>query len=174
MPELVDYVDADDRHVRTGPRGGAHARGLLYRVAATLLTDPPGRVLVYRRPEGVPVLPGHHDVLVGGSVQAGERPAQAAARELAEEFGLRPEETDGPHELWRERVEGPAGPCWLTVHHARVTEGALHRDPGEIAWHGFLPLERLLGDARPRPFNGVGLRALRRFADTEQDPLERP
>ncbi|MDJ1137323.1 NUDIX domain-containing protein [Streptomyces iconiensis] len=180
MPELVDYVDAADRHVRTGPRGGAHTEGLLYRVAATLLTDPYGRVLVYRRPEDSSVLPGHHDVLVGGSVRAGETPAQAAARELAEEFGpgaaecgQRAEDGGRPHVMWRERVEGPAGPCWLTVHHARVTEDALRPDPEEIAWHGFLPPEQLLDGAHPRPFNRVGLRALRRLADAPQNPLAR-
>ncbi|GEB52038.1 NUDIX domain-containing protein [Streptomyces cacaoi] len=156
--EQVDYVDAEDRPVRTGPRGGARAIGLHHRVAATVLTDPAGRVLVHRRPAHAPVLPGHHDVLVGGCVRAGESYRAAAARELAEELGVG---TGGPppRELWRERLDGPNGPCWLAVHHLRLGPGGPPQaDPAEIAWHGFVPYARLVRGNGPAAGEAGGVR----------------
>ncbi|MDT3398246.1 NUDIX domain-containing protein [Streptomyces sp. B1866] len=156
--EWVDYVDVDDRPVGRGPRGGAAARGLYYRVAATVLTDAAGRVLVYRRPAAAPVLPGHFDVLVGGSVRAGESYLDAAVRELSEELGVACE----PREVWRTRAGSPVGPCWLAVHHARC-DRAGRPDPREVAWHGFVPVRRVL-DGAFQPFDDVGRRALARLA----------
>lgn len=154
-PEIIDYVDSDDRFVRSGPRNGAEAAGLYYRVAATIVHTADGRVLVYRRPAWATVFPGHHDVLVGGGVRAGESYEQAAARELAEEFGLR----TTVREVWRVRHDSPVGPCHLTVHLA-VLDAALHPDPTEIAQHALLPIPQVLSDP-PRPFVPAGLRALR-------------
>ncbi|WP_231905171.1 MULTISPECIES: NUDIX domain-containing protein [Streptomycetaceae] len=154
-PETVDYVDVRDRPVRRGPRGRAARYGLHYRVAATVCTDPLGRVLVYRRPADAAVLPGHHDVLIGGSVRAGESYLAAAARELAEELGVRPP----LREIYRSRQTAGPGPCWLTVHHATVT-GPLRPDPREIAWCDWVPA----GAAGSlRPFVPAGRTAVTRL-----------
>ncbi|GAA0700595.1 NUDIX hydrolase YfcD [Kitasatospora atroaurantiaca] len=155
--ETVDYVDADDRPVTRGPRGLAARLGLYYRVSATVCTDRGGRVLVYRRPSRAAVFPGHYDVLVGGSVRAGETYAQAAARELAEELGIRPT----LREIFRTRHASPAGPCWLTVHQAEAGE-PLQTDPREIAWCSFLAPELALAGAL-QPFVPAGRQALDRL-----------
>lgn len=156
----MDLVDYADRRVSTGVRGLRPAGGLLHRIAATIVHDGRGSVLVYRRPAHTRVLPAHHDVLVGGSVLAGESYRAAAARELAEEFNVAAE----PHEAWRERRSSPDGPCWLAVHHWRLPAGtrlvALAR---EVAWYALVPLPDLLARP-PQPFNPTGREALERIA----------
>ncbi|MFF6778711.1 NUDIX domain-containing protein [Streptomyces sp. NPDC012637] len=156
----MDHVDRADRPVSTGLRGLAPAGGLLHRITATVVHDGHGRVLVYRRPASARVLPGHHDVLVGGSVRSGETYRDAAVRELAEEFAL----TALPYEAWRERRSSPDGPCWLAVHHWRLPAGArLVALEAEVAWHALVPLDDLLGRP-PQPFNPTGGEALERLA----------
>lgn len=161
--ELVDYVDADDRPVARGPRGRAVDQGLYYRVAATVCGDRYGRVLVYRRPQWAPLFPGHHDVLVGGSVRAGESYLQAAVRELEEEIGV----TATPREIFRSRQTSPAGPCWLTVHLAGF-DSSLRVDRREIAWCAFLPPERVL-DGTLHPFVPAGRAVLERLTPLLRD-----
>ncbi|MFM9615062.1 NUDIX domain-containing protein [Streptomyces niveiscabiei] len=158
--ELVDLVDDADRPLSTGIRGHRAPDGLLHRIAATVVDDGHGRVLVYRRPAHARILPGHHDVLVGGSVRAGESYLDAAVRELAEEFAVAAD----PYEVWRERHDSPDGPCWLAVHHGRLPAGArLTPLAGEVAWHALIPLTDLL-TRPPQPFNPTGLAVLERIA----------
>jgi 8-oxo-dGTP pyrophosphatase MutT (NUDIX family) len=148
-PEIIDYVDSDDRFVRSGPRNGAAAAGLYYRVAATIVRTADGRVLVYRRPPWATVFPGHHDVLIGGGVRAGESYEQAASRELAEEFGLRA----AVREVRRVRHDSPVGPCHLAVHLA-VFDSALRPDLTEIAQHALLPVSQVLLTGIAAPDHG--------------------
>ncbi|MEO3977778.1 NUDIX hydrolase [Streptomyces sp. CAU 1734] len=155
--ETIDYVDAEDRFVCRGPRGGAGAAGLHYRIAATIVLDGTGRVLVYRRPARATVHPGCHDVLVGGGVRAGESYRRAAERELAEETGLRVP----VREVLRSRRDSPLGPCHLRVHLA-LLDGPVRAAPDEIAQHLLLPLAEVLTDP-PQPFIPAGLESLRRL-----------
>lgn len=164
--EWIDYVDLDDGVVTRGLRGGAAAAGLAHRVAATICRDAEGRCLVYRRPAAATVYPGHHDVLVGGSVRAGEGYLAAAKRELHEELGVRAE----PAELSRSLVDDPSGPCFLAVHHTVLT-GVLRPNPTEIAWWAFVPLEDLVA-GNVSPMVPAGREALRRL--TTQEPPARP
>ncbi|MEU8761542.1 NUDIX domain-containing protein [Streptomyces sp. NPDC048659] len=157
--ETVDYVDADDRPVTRGPRGGAAALGLHYRVAATVCVAADGRLLVYRRPVRAAVYPGHHDILVGGCPRAGESYESAAARELREELGL----SAAPRPVLREPRPSPVGPCWLAVHVAEVT-APRETDPREVADHFFAHPRDLL-DHPPTPFVPEGRRILTRLLD---------
>ncbi|MEV0618774.1 NUDIX domain-containing protein [Nonomuraea sp. NPDC050404] len=155
--ELIDYVDTDDRIVRRGPRGQSGVAGLHYRVAATIVLAAPRHVLVYRRPATATVFAGHHDVLIGGSVRAGETYRQAARRELAEEFGLHAE----PVERLRLTRSSPVGPCHLAVHTADLVPPLLP-NPAEIAHHALWPVTGFLA-APPHPVVPVGLAVLRRL-----------
>lgn len=69
-------------------------------LATVLLVDPRGWVLMQERDEHAPVAPGLWG-MVGGHVEPGETPREAAYRELAEETGLR--WTSGLR-LWRREV----------------------------------------------------------------------
>ena len=57
-------------------------------VAAGILVSPPGQVLLCSRPEGKPY-PGYWE-FPGGKIEPGESAAEALARELMEEIGIRP------------------------------------------------------------------------------------
>ncbi|QFZ18636.1 NUDIX domain-containing protein [Saccharothrix syringae] len=164
--EMIDFVDADDRVVGRGQRGGARDAGLHYRVAATVVLSA-DRVLVYRRPGTAGVYPGHHDVLVGGTVRSGESYRQAAERELAEEFGIRPV----LREAVRERRESPIGPCHLAVYLAEA-RGRLRPDPAEVDHHELLSVAEVLARP-PRPFVAVGLAVLRRLFREHPDAFRR-
>lgn len=90
MPdELIDICD--DSNNLTGVRkmkSEAHRDGLWHRAAHIWLYNSKGEVLLQLRAKGKQLYPGTWDVSAAGHVGAGDDPAAAAARELAEELGL--------------------------------------------------------------------------------------
>ncbi|MEH6375876.1 NUDIX domain-containing protein [Streptomyces sp. KLMMK] len=140
MSELVERVDEQDRVVGVVDRGEAIRRKWLHRVATVVCRDAEGRVLVHRRPGHVSRFPGQYNWLLGGAVSAGETYEDAAARELAEELGVR-----APVRLvFKFLCSGVISPYWLGVHEAVIAEGVAP-DRSEIAWHDWLP-EAVLGE----------------------------
>ncbi|MGH8970008.1 MAG: NUDIX domain-containing protein, partial [Actinomycetes bacterium] len=87
--ELVSIVDELGRVVGSAPRWVMRRDNLPHIVVAVLVRDPAGRVYVHRRTDTKDVFPGMHDAFVAGCVLFGESPEPAAARELAEELGVR-------------------------------------------------------------------------------------
>lgn len=85
-------VDVTDRRGNpTGqrlPLGQVWQRGLWHRAVQVVVYTPAGQVLVQQRSRGNYVYAGQLDISLAGGVQAGETPAQAAARETAEELGI--------------------------------------------------------------------------------------
>lgn len=159
MSELVERVDEFDRVVGVVERREAIERKWLHRVAVTVCRDTAGRVLVHRRPEGVSRFPGQYDWLVGGAVEVGESYAEAAARELVEELGVRAPVRHVVTFLCR----GVISPYWLAVHEA-VVVGDLAPDPGEVAWWRWLTEEELRRAVRRWEFVADGVVALERYA----------
>lgn len=81
------------------------------RAARVLLVDAAGRVLLFHAFD--PARPGFRYWLTpGGGLRADEQPAEGAARELAEETGLRltPAALGAP--VWRETIEFPYDGVW--------------------------------------------------------------
>ncbi|MBR8641829.1 NUDIX domain-containing protein [Streptomyces tuirus] len=157
MAELVERVDEQDRVLGVVDRDEAIRRGWLHRVATTVCRDPRGRVLVYRRPEHASRFPGHYDWLFGGGVEVGETYQEAAARELAEELGVRVP----VRFVFKFLCRGAISPYWLGVHEAVVSE-AVVPDPGEVAWCGWLGAQEFQEALRRWTFVPDGLEALRR------------
>ncbi|WP_232838785.1 NUDIX domain-containing protein [Streptomyces geranii] len=130
----MERVDDQDRGLGVAvPRRQAIREGWLHRVAVTVCRDECGRMLVHRRSEQLSRFPGFYEVMVGGAVGVGESYEQAAARELAEELGIRVL----PRLLFTFLNRGGLSPHWLGVHEA-VLPDAVVADPGEIAWYGRL------------------------------------
>ncbi|MEU8888607.1 NUDIX domain-containing protein [Streptomyces sp. NPDC048442] len=76
---------------------------------------------------------GSEKVEVGGAANVGESYEQAAARELAEELGIRAL----PRLLFTFINRSGLSPHWLGVHEAVVAD-AVVPDPDEVAWHDWL------------------------------------
>jgi isopentenyldiphosphate isomerase len=134
VDELVERVDdRDDVIGRVVSREQAIREGWLHRVAVTVCRDERGRILVHRRSERVSRFPGLYEVEVGGAAQVGESYEQAAARELAEELGVRAL----PRLLFTFINRSGLSPHWLGVHEAVMPE-AVVADPDEMAWHAWL------------------------------------
>lgn len=92
MDELVSlYAEGDlgGRVTGSAPRSRVRAENLPHAATAVMLRDAEGRVYVHRRTDTKDVYPGMYDAFAGGVVLAGEDPAEAAVRELAEELGVR-------------------------------------------------------------------------------------
>ncbi|MFB7513332.1 NUDIX domain-containing protein [Streptomyces sp. NPDC056144] len=157
--ERVERVDEQDRVVAVVARGEAVRRGWLHRIAVTVCRDPEGRILVQRRSGSVARFPGHYEVATGGAVAAGESYEEAAARELAEELGVRAPVRSVVTFLNRDGLS----PHWLAVHEA-VLSGDLTPDPDEVAWYGWLSESELLTALREKPFTPDSHGTWRRYA----------
>lgn len=116
------------RHQCPDPQQGGGCTG----VAVTVCRDERGRFLLHRRSEQLSPFPGLYEVVVGGAVDVGESYEQAAARELAEELGIRVRRL-----LFTFLNRRCLSPHWLGVHEVVVPD-AVAADPDEVAWHGWL------------------------------------
>nr|WP_305073575.1 NUDIX domain-containing protein [Micromonospora okii] len=108
------------------------------RAARVLLVDAAGRVLLFAGHD--PARPEHRYWFTpGGGLDPGESPATGAARELAEETGLRLAPAELGEPVWRETVRFPFG----GVHYQQEQEFFLVRvSAWEVDTGGFDAVER--------------------------------
>jgi 8-oxo-dGTP pyrophosphatase MutT (NUDIX family) len=85
---LYDPADPSGRVVGHVPRSRMRSENLPHAATSVAVRDIDGRIYVHRRTDTKDLFPGAYDVWAGGVVAAGEDPAAAAVRELAEELGL--------------------------------------------------------------------------------------
>lgn len=84
----VVYVDKNDNVIGAGPISEAIEGGIRVRIARVFLTNSKGELLIQKRSQTIS-LPGKWDQTAAGHVDEGEEYAEAAARELQEEMGVR-------------------------------------------------------------------------------------
>ena len=108
------------------------------RAARVLLVDAGGRVLLFRGSD--PARPEHHYWFTpGGGLDPGETPAQGAARELAEETGLRLDPAELGDAVFAQTIEFPFDGVW----YRQEQEFFLLRVPDwEVDTAGFDEIER--------------------------------
>ena len=90
MPELVALVDVQGVLVGSEERSVVRRDNLRHGATAVLVRNREGRIYVHRRAPHKDWAPSHHDAAAGGILRFDEDPAEAAAREVAEELGFTP------------------------------------------------------------------------------------
>jgi isopentenyl-diphosphate delta-isomerase len=92
MNEQQEQLEIFDRHNRLigqASRGVIHRLGLRHRAVHIFVCDDAGRLYLQLRHQHKDQYPGHWDTSAAGHVSPGEGYADAAAREMEEELGLR-------------------------------------------------------------------------------------
>lgn len=162
---LADEFPEASHHL---PSSTATPTGPPVRIAVVALMHPTDAVLLHLRDPGAAAEPGQW-ALPGGHIDAGETPAQAAARELVEETGLVTELRPLWHEL-RPDLTGTAAAVELhvfagTVAHTRIVLGegqaARFAPMAELPRVDLSPtaaavLHRAFGEALVRPSSSGG------------------
>ena len=140
--ERVEVLDVDGRVVGVVSRAEMRRERLRHRAVFIAVLDATPRLLVHRRSADKDLWPSRWDIAAGGVVAAGESWADAAARELEEELGIRSELRHlggGRHEDDDVKV---VAEVFLARH-----DGPVHFVDGEVAearWVDPLGLEELL------------------------------
>lgn len=65
-----------------------HSKGLWYRGVHVLIYTPERKIVMQKRSPSLNYHPGEVEISVGGIVDTGEKPEQAAVREVREELGI--------------------------------------------------------------------------------------
>jgi 16S rRNA (adenine1518-N6/adenine1519-N6)-dimethyltransferase len=130
--ELLDIVNDDDRVTGQETRGVVHQRGLQHRGVHVFLVTPEGKLLVQQRGRQRGTCPLALDCSVSEHVKAGEGYAEAAARGLAEELGLRHANI---HALIKFKMDyGPNDREICQLYEGNVDPALVHFDPQEVEW----------------------------------------
>lgn len=132
-------------------------------VAGVVLRDPHDRVLLQLRDGNTPVAP-HRWCIPGGAVEPGESLAEAAARELEEETGLRAD--DELELIWHGTAASGRDPGTLTeyaIYLGHTTAGQDRVQCNEGAAMVFTPIADLPGMRWPDHYGAVLSRVLPRL-----------
>lgn len=92
--EFFDLIDdATGKVIGRASRRECHGNPkLLHRSVRVIVYHPDGRsMLLQKRSMNKDIFPGRWDMAVGGHVDSGETPDQAAVREMGEELGMPPD-----------------------------------------------------------------------------------
>lgn len=154
MLHPIDIITADGR--LTGQKSNpeeANNKGLWTQGVHVILYTAAGDVLVQKRSLAVKQQPGRLEIGVGGYVDSGETPEQAALREVKEETNiaisasqLRPISVTRYNHRWKYGRRQKIGRVVICSFACQLDESHVnHISPqrGEVAWIGFVPLRRV-------------------------------
>ncbi len=160
--EIVAIVDEHNNVVGSAPRREVRAKRLPHRSTYILVFNSQGELFVQKRTMTKDVFPGYYDAVTGGVVLAGESYEENAARELAEELGVRDVLltwlfnfffTDARASVW-----GGVFSC--------VYDGDMVFQEEEVESGMFMPIDAILRHAQTAPYTPDGLYALERYLAT--------
>jgi isopentenyldiphosphate isomerase len=128
----VEVVDEGGGVLDVVPRHEVRERNLRHRTVFVVVVNRAGELLVHRRAEWKDVWPGRWDLAVGGVCEPGEPWETAAARELAEELGVREELVYLGADLYSDDEVRELAHAYLVRHEGPFTlaDGAV----AEVAW----------------------------------------
>ncbi len=162
--EQVTIVDSKNRVTGSAPRHTMRARGLIHRATYILIFNTKGEIFVQERTTSKDIYPGYFDVANGGVVQAGESYQESAARELAEELGVKSiplkKQFDFFHEDKKNKVWGRVFTCQY--------DGPVVLQKEEVADGFFMAVAKVLELAASRPFTPDGLLVMDRYLAERQ------
>ena len=145
---MLDVVDSNDLFVERVSRSDIHRRNLLHRAVHVFVFNKAGELYLQKRSHLKDTHPGKWDSSASGHVDAGERYADCAVRELREELFVRPRK-----EL-RRLAKLKAGPetDWEFIELFRCDYGGkIKTHSSEIDCGGFFPLEEIADWVEDRP-----------------------
>jgi isopentenyldiphosphate isomerase len=105
--ERLEVVNEKGSIINKATRKEVHDKGLLHREVHVWLYNKRGEVVLQKRSKNQETFPGMWDASVGGHVDLGEKPLEAAIRELKEETGL---------------LAGPGGLKLILKIHTRIND----------------------------------------------------
>ena len=145
--EFFEIVNEDGEVIGQAPRSECHGNpDLLHRVAHVLVFNSAGSLCLQLRPDHKDVQPNKWDTSVGGHVDPGESPEEAAIREMSEELGISCEMEFLYRYIWRSEIESE-----LVSTYKCIYDGPLKPDPYEIAdtrWYSPSEIDQALGSGR--------------------------
>lgn len=86
--ERIDVVNDNNVVIGQVPKSELYDGPNNHRIVHVLIFNDQGELALQQRSRTVDFLPGYWTTVVGGHVQAGESPDQAARREMTEEIGV--------------------------------------------------------------------------------------
>lgn len=154
--EIVQIVDRHNRKIGHRPRAVMLADGLIPRASYILVFNDYHELFLQKRTDTKDIYPGYWDVAAGGVVLADESYEATAARELAEELGVR----DVPLQfLFDHYYENNGKRVWgrvFTCHH----NGPFTLQESEVAGGKFISVTEALRLADKEDFTPNGLEIL--------------
>ncbi len=161
--EIIQIVDRDNRELAVVARHIMREQRLIHRASYILVFNRAGELFVQQRTMSKDIYPGYWDVAAGGVVLAGESYELSAARELAEELGVKGKLKflfDQYYEDTDNRVWGRIFSC--------IHEGPFTLQPEEVADGCFMGIDETLDLSRRTSFTPDGLTVLEKLASEQR------
>jgi isopentenyldiphosphate isomerase len=163
--EKIIIVDDHNNEVGSATRREMRERNLPHRASFILVFNSNDRLFVQQRTAWKDIYPGYYDVTCGGVVQEGETYEISAARELAEELGIKETKItplfDFYYKETTNKVWGRAFVC--------TYDGDITLQQEEVAGGAFLPIEEVVQLTATKSFTPDGLLVLNRFLAGQQE-----
>lgn len=163
--ELVIIVDEENNEIGVVRRREMRAGRLRHRATYVLVFNSRGELYVQKRTLSKDVYPGYYDAAAGGVVLGGETYEEGAARELAEELGIKGKDLKPLFVFYYEdediRVWGTAFCC--------IHDGELVLQEEEVESGFFARVDEVMRMAESEPFTPDCLYVLRRYLEREHE-----